>query len=232
MCGFQPDQKHGGQRHADASPRLRAARLAAVHNQTGHRRVCPRPGRGRAGAGPGPGRGRCSCYSSPCTWRPGCGRPATTTCSCSGRAFTLATAGRDYRRRPNASLWHRWPGHAPHILAMSGSYVVLLAAGRARQSASRAGPPGSRHTAIGCTWAPLPPGQRGRAAGTPRAPEGDSSARRMLGAARRQGWRAFASVRMVRQIMPCLRTCVQRTWDIRARDLEHRRAEQCAASST
>lgn len=43
-------------------------------------------------------------------------------------AFTLATAGRDYRRRPSASLWRRWPGHAPHILAMSGSYVVLLTA--------------------------------------------------------------------------------------------------------
>jgi len=43
-------------------------------------------------------------------------------------AFTLATAGRDYRRRPNARLWRRWPGHAPHILAMSGSYVVLLTA--------------------------------------------------------------------------------------------------------
>ncbi|HMH92474.1 MAG TPA: hypothetical protein VK586_15485 [Streptosporangiaceae bacterium] len=43
-------------------------------------------------------------------------------------AFTLATVGRDYRRRPNASPWRRWPGHAPHILAMSGSYVVLLTA--------------------------------------------------------------------------------------------------------
>ncbi len=42
--------------------------------------------------------------------------------------FTLATAGRDYRRRTGASLWRRWPGHAPHILAMSGSYVVLLTA--------------------------------------------------------------------------------------------------------
>jgi hypothetical protein len=43
-------------------------------------------------------------------------------------AFALATAGRDYRRRPGASRWRRWPGHAPHILAMSGSYVVLLTA--------------------------------------------------------------------------------------------------------
>lgn len=43
-------------------------------------------------------------------------------------AFTLATAGRHDRRHPSASLWRRWPGHAPHILAMSGSYVVLLTA--------------------------------------------------------------------------------------------------------
>jgi lysylphosphatidylglycerol synthetase-like protein (DUF2156 family) len=42
--------------------------------------------------------------------------------------FTLATAGRHYRRHPSAGLWRRWPGHAPHILAMSASYVVLLTA--------------------------------------------------------------------------------------------------------
>jgi hypothetical protein len=39
-------------------------------------------------------------------------------------AFALAAFGRDYRRQP----WRRWPGHIPHILAMGGSYTVLLTA--------------------------------------------------------------------------------------------------------
>lgn len=43
-------------------------------------------------------------------------------------AFALAAAGRDYRRHPDRRPWHRWPGHIPHILAMGGSYVVLLTA--------------------------------------------------------------------------------------------------------
>lgn len=43
-------------------------------------------------------------------------------------AFTLAAAGRDYRRHPGRRPWCRWPGHIPHILAMGGSYVVLLTA--------------------------------------------------------------------------------------------------------
>lgn len=42
--------------------------------------------------------------------------------------FALAAAGRDYRRHPGRWPWHRWPGHIPHILAMGGSYVVLLTA--------------------------------------------------------------------------------------------------------
>lgn len=42
--------------------------------------------------------------------------------------FALAAAGRDYRRHPGRRPWRRWPGHTPHILAMGGSYVVLLTA--------------------------------------------------------------------------------------------------------
>lgn len=43
-------------------------------------------------------------------------------------AFALAAAGRDCRRHPDRPPWRRWPGHLPHILAMGGSYVVLLTA--------------------------------------------------------------------------------------------------------
>ncbi len=43
-------------------------------------------------------------------------------------AFTLATAGRHARRHPHARPWRRWPGHVPHILAMGGSYTVMLTA--------------------------------------------------------------------------------------------------------
>ena len=43
-------------------------------------------------------------------------------------AFALAAAGRDYRRHPARRPWRRWPGHIPHILAMGGSYTVLLTA--------------------------------------------------------------------------------------------------------
>ncbi|MGH3299007.1 MAG: hypothetical protein ACRDP7_45170 [Trebonia sp.] len=42
--------------------------------------------------------------------------------------FALATAGRDSRRHPQGRPWRRWPGHAPHILGMGGSYTVLLTA--------------------------------------------------------------------------------------------------------
>jgi lysylphosphatidylglycerol synthetase-like protein (DUF2156 family) len=43
-------------------------------------------------------------------------------------ALALAAAGRDYRRHPGRRPWRRWPGHVPHILAMGGSYTVLLTA--------------------------------------------------------------------------------------------------------
>jgi hypothetical protein len=43
-------------------------------------------------------------------------------------AFTLASVGRHARRHPRSQPWRRWPGHAPHILAMGGSYTVLLTA--------------------------------------------------------------------------------------------------------
>lgn len=43
-------------------------------------------------------------------------------------AFALAAAGRDCRRHPGRRSWRRWPGHTPHILAMGGSYTVLLTA--------------------------------------------------------------------------------------------------------
>jgi lysylphosphatidylglycerol synthetase-like protein (DUF2156 family) len=43
-------------------------------------------------------------------------------------AFTLAAAGRDYRRHPGRRLWRRWPGHIPHIITMGASYTVLLTA--------------------------------------------------------------------------------------------------------
>jgi hypothetical protein len=42
--------------------------------------------------------------------------------------FTLASAGRHARRHPHGRPWRRWPGHAPHILAMGTSYAVLLTA--------------------------------------------------------------------------------------------------------
>ena len=42
--------------------------------------------------------------------------------------LALAAAGRDYRRHPARRPWRRWPGHVPHILAMGGSYTVLLTA--------------------------------------------------------------------------------------------------------
>ena len=38
--------------------------------------------------------------------------------------FALAAADRNARRQP----WRRWPGHAPHILGIGGSYTVLLTA--------------------------------------------------------------------------------------------------------
>ena len=43
-------------------------------------------------------------------------------------AFTLAAAGRHIRRHPRGRLGRRWPGHVPHILAMGGSYTVMLTA--------------------------------------------------------------------------------------------------------
>jgi hypothetical protein len=43
-------------------------------------------------------------------------------------SFALATVGRNARRHPRARIWLRWPGHVPHILAMGGSYTVLLTA--------------------------------------------------------------------------------------------------------
>jgi len=43
-------------------------------------------------------------------------------------ALALAAAGRDYRRHPARRPWRRWPGHMPHIIAMGGSYTVLLTA--------------------------------------------------------------------------------------------------------
>lgn len=43
-------------------------------------------------------------------------------------AFTLAAAGRHIRRHPRGRLGRRWPGHVPHVLAMGGSYTVMLTA--------------------------------------------------------------------------------------------------------
>jgi lysylphosphatidylglycerol synthetase-like protein (DUF2156 family) len=43
-------------------------------------------------------------------------------------ALALAAAGRDHRRHPSRRPWRRWPGHMPHIIAMGGSYIVLLTA--------------------------------------------------------------------------------------------------------
>ncbi len=43
-------------------------------------------------------------------------------------AFALATAGRDARRHPGRRPWSRWPRHTPHIIAMGGSYTVLITA--------------------------------------------------------------------------------------------------------
>lgn len=43
-------------------------------------------------------------------------------------AFSLAAAGRHIRRHPRGRLARRWPGHVPHILAMGGSYTVMLTA--------------------------------------------------------------------------------------------------------
>ncbi len=44
-------------------------------------------------------------------------------------AFLLVTVGRQVRRHPRSWPWRNRPaGHAPHIAAMGGSYVVLLTA--------------------------------------------------------------------------------------------------------
>jgi len=43
-------------------------------------------------------------------------------------AFTLATAGRHVRRHPRSRLWQKLSGHTAHIIAMGGSYTVLLTA--------------------------------------------------------------------------------------------------------
>jgi hypothetical protein len=43
-------------------------------------------------------------------------------------ALALAAAGRHARRQPAARLWRTWPGHGPHILAMTSSYTVMWTA--------------------------------------------------------------------------------------------------------
>jgi hypothetical protein len=43
-------------------------------------------------------------------------------------AFSLASAGRHAWRQPLAWPWRAWPGHGPHILAMSASYTVMATA--------------------------------------------------------------------------------------------------------
>jgi lysylphosphatidylglycerol synthetase-like protein (DUF2156 family) len=44
-------------------------------------------------------------------------------------AFLLAAAGRHARRHPRSWPWRGHPpGHTPHIIAMGGSYIVLLTA--------------------------------------------------------------------------------------------------------
>jgi uncharacterized membrane protein len=43
-------------------------------------------------------------------------------------ALALASTGRHARRHPRARPWRAWPGHAPHILAMTTSYTVMLTA--------------------------------------------------------------------------------------------------------
>lgn len=43
-------------------------------------------------------------------------------------AFSLAAAGRDVRHHPLANRWCGWHGHAPHIVAMGGSYTILFIA--------------------------------------------------------------------------------------------------------
>lgn len=43
-------------------------------------------------------------------------------------ALALAAAGRHARRRPGAQLWRAWPGHGPHILAMTSSYTLMWTA--------------------------------------------------------------------------------------------------------
>jgi hypothetical protein len=45
-----------------------------------------------------------------------------------GLTLGLAAAGRHTRRHPDARPWRRWPGRAPHIVAMGSSYTVLLTA--------------------------------------------------------------------------------------------------------
>jgi uncharacterized membrane protein len=43
-------------------------------------------------------------------------------------ALALAGTGRHARRHPLSRPWRAWPGHAPHILAMTSSYTVMLTA--------------------------------------------------------------------------------------------------------
>ena len=43
-------------------------------------------------------------------------------------ALALAAAGRHARRQPGARPWRAWPGHGPHIVAMTSSYTVIWTA--------------------------------------------------------------------------------------------------------
>jgi hypothetical protein len=43
-------------------------------------------------------------------------------------ALALVAVGRHARRQPGARPWRAWPGHGPHILAMTSSYTVMWTA--------------------------------------------------------------------------------------------------------
>jgi hypothetical protein len=43
-------------------------------------------------------------------------------------ALALAASGRHARRHPGERPWRAWPGHSPHILAMTSSYTVMWTA--------------------------------------------------------------------------------------------------------
>jgi hypothetical protein len=119
LCALQPDQKHAGQRHADASPRLRAARLGTQcttiqvlselarleDDLAAARSRLPRAARSPWRRSLPSGRWSCRQRSAP---RPACRAPRPAgpggpwSPRAPARAFRPAAGRRARRRRPRA----------------------------------------------------------------------------------------------------------------------------------